>query len=156
MGGMDDDFKRQSIRTFNNAIKELYNNSNPKEHGIMGQFIKLVPYINIYNNTLCTDIECTDTKEIIPLNKSEIANILEPNNTYGYTLLDKLMNIFIKGEPAMGLFISMGQYQYRINPRLFYRGNDYRNLQDLINSFDITKQQVIRKQKLKKMAKGGN
>lgn len=153
MGGMDDDFKRQSIRTFNNAIKHLYYNSNPKEHSIMGQLIKLVPYINIYNNTLCTDIECVDKKQLIPLDKADIANILQPNNNYGYTLLDKLMHVLVKGEPVIGLFISMGQYQYRVNPRLFYRGNNPKDLQDLIDTFDIAKTQFTDK-KRRKMANG--
>lgn len=150
MGGMDDDFKRQSVRTFNQAIKELYYNSDPKEHSLMGQLIKLVPYINIYSNTICENIDCIDKKEIQPLTKTEIANILQANNTYGYTLLDKLMNIFIKGEPVIGLFTSMGQYQYRVNPRLFYRGNNPWELRDLIDLFDIAKNQFIRKKKMTK------
>jgi predicted transcriptional regulator len=150
MGGMDDDFKRQSVRTFNQAIKELYYNSDPKEHSLMGQLIKLVPYINIYSNTICENIDCIDKKEIQPLTKTEIANILQANNTYGYTLLDKLMNVFIKGEPVIGLFTSMGQYQYRVNPRLFYRGNNPWELRDLIDLFDIAKNQFIRKKKMAK------
>lgn len=150
MGKIDKDFKHESIRTFNKAIKELYYNSNPKEHKLIGQLLKLVPYINIYNNTICENIECTDKKQIRPLNKTEIALLLQSKNTYGYTLLDKLMNVFIKGEPVIGLFTSVGQYQYKVNPRLFYRGNNPRDLQDLIDSFDIAKQQFIRKREINK------
>lgn len=150
MGKIEKEFKHRSVRTFDKAIKELYYNSNPKEHKLMGHLLKLVPYINIYNNTICENIDCNDKKQIRPLNKTEIALLLQSNNTYGYTLLDKLMNVFIKGEPVIGLFTSMGQDQYRINPRLFYRGNDYRELQDLIDAFDIAKSQFIRKKKLNK------
>lgn len=150
MGKIEKEFKHRSVRTFDKAIKELYYNSNPKEHKLIGHLLKLVPYINIYNNTICENIDCNDKKQIRPLNKTEIALLLQSNNTYGYTLLDKLMNVFIKGEPVIGLFTSMGQDQYRINPRLFYRGNDYRELQDLIDAFDIAKSQFIRKKKLNK------
>ena len=150
MGGMDDDFKRQSVRTFNQAIKDLYYNSDPKEHTFIGQLLKLVPYINIYRNVLCTDINCAEKDKLKPLTKTEIVSILQPDNNYGYQLFDKLMNTFIKGEPVIGLFRSMGIDQYVINPKVFYRGNNYKELQDLIDMFDISKYQYLKKQENKK------
>lgn len=155
-GSLDNNFKRNSIRTFNNAIKELYRNSNPKEHKLIGKLLKLVPYINIYNNVLCWNIEDTNKETIQPLTIEEIRYIIHPQNNYNYSASDRLENIFIKGEPVMGRFRSVGQEQFIINPRLFYRGNDSKDLQAIIDQFDIAKQQYIKKRKRKPMNKGGN
>lgn len=152
MGGMNDDFKRNTIRTFNKAIKELYYNSNPKEHKMMGKLLKLVPYINIYNNVLCWDIYETDKQLIQPLDISEIRTILHSKNNYGYDVVNKIEDLFIKGEPVLGRFTSVGQTQYIINPRLFYRGNDAKDLKAIIDQFDIAKSRYQKK----KMVKGEN
>lgn len=152
-GNITDEFKRNSIRTFNNAIKELYYNSDPREHSLIGQFLKLAPYINIYTNTLCWNIEEKNKDYIEPLSRNEIIGILEIESKYSYTIFNKLERIFIKGEPVLGKFTSSGQDLYRINPRLFYRGNNVKELQDLIDMFDINKKQYIKYVEKKKMKK---
>lgn len=147
MGNMDDEFKRSSIRTFNNAIKELYRNSDPREHKMIGKILKLVPYINIYNNVLCWDIEETDKDLIQPLTAEDIRYVIYPDSNYGYDVMDKLGMLFVKGEPLLGKFTSVDQTQYIINPRVFYRGNNVADLKAVIDQFDIAKHQYIRKKK---------
>ena len=151
----DDDFKKNSARTFNTAIKDLYNNSSPKEHSIIGQLLRLVKYINIYNNILCWNIDKANTKYIQPLTAEEIRHILCPNSTYKYELLNKLEHIMVRGEPVLAKFESIGEMHYIINPRLFYRGNDPTDFKKIIDQFDSTKHQYLETQKLKKMVKGG-
>lgn len=145
MGNLDDDFKRNTIRTFNKAIKELYYNSDPKEHKMIGRVLKLVPYINVYNNVLCWNIYETDKQLIQPLTLSEIRTIIHPRNNYGYQVVENLMNLFIKGEPVIGNFTSIGEEHYIINPRLFYRGNNANDLQLIIDQFDISKYQHLKR-----------
>lgn len=154
--GMDDSFKRNSIRTFNKAIKELYYNSDPKEHKVIGKILKLVPFINIYNNVLCWNIEETDEKLIQPLTLRDIMNIVHPGTNYSYDVVDKLQTLFIKGEPVLGNFSSVKQQQYIINPRLFYRGNNVEDLRAVIEQFDISKYQYLRKKKKKIERKNNN
>ena len=152
----DTDNRKHSVRVFNEAIRQLYRNSNPKEHSLMGQFLKLVPYINIYTNIICWDIEETDPNLVQPLSKQEIQRILKDDAAYACVIFNKLENICIKGEPVMGRFVSTGEELYRINPRLFYRGNNLKQLQDLIDTFDINKNQYIRRIEKKKMKKKEN
>lgn len=150
MGGMNDEFKRNSIRTFNKAVKEMYRNSDPREHKLLGRIFQLVPYINIYSNVLCWNIEETDTEKIQPLTENDIREIIYPEgNKYGYKIMDKLKMCFINGEPLLGNFSSVEEEQYIINPRLFYRGNNSRDLQYIINQFDIAKYQHLRKKRKK-------
>ena len=150
MGGMDSEFRRNTIRTFNKAVKELYYNSDPKEHRMIGKVLKLVPYINIYNNVLCWNIEETSKEEIQPLTVCEIREILHPKNNYSYDIMNKLEMLFIKGEPVLGRFESVGTEQFIINPRLFYRGNNPRDLQSIIDAFDIAKNQYLKKKQKRK------
>ena len=141
---LDNSNKYNSIRTFNKAIQELYNNSNPKEHKLMGQLIKLTPYINIHNNILCWNPEETNIDLIVPLSSKDIQNIFKPDSNYGYELFHKFEKVYIKGEPVMGIFRAVGEVHYVINPRVFYRGNDYKELQSLIDQFDIAKYQAAK------------
>lgn len=152
MGNLNNDFRRNTIRTFNKAIRELYYNSDPREHKTIGKILKLVPYINIYNNILCFNINETDNKLIEPLTLKDILYILN-NNNYSYTVMDKINDLWIKGEPVIGCFNSVGQKQFIVNPRLFYRGNNAHDLQAIIDQFDISKYSYIRKNKKKAMKK---
>lgn len=140
-------FKKNSIRTFNRAIRELYKDSDPREHGAIGELLKLVPYINISNNVLCWNIEDVHPDEIIPLTMNEIRTILRPKSDYGRKIMNKLETLFIKGEPVLLKTQSVNQTQYVINPRLFYRGNDITQLGAIIEHFDISKYRYLNKKK---------
>lgn len=139
----DEDKKKRSIRTFRECIKELYRNSDPGEHKYMGEILKFVQYINIYNNVLCWYPEEPDKEKIQPLTIQEIRFILRSNSTYGYTLMNKLEDLFVKGEPVFGKFKAANEYHYIINPRLLYRGNEPSQFQALIDQFDISKGQYL-------------
>lgn len=146
-------FKKNSIRTFNRAIRDLYNNSDPREHSIIGELLKLVPYINISNNVLCWNIEDVHPDEIVPLDMNEIRTILRPKSDYGRKIMNKLEKLFVKGEPVLGKFNSVDQIQYVINPRLFYRGNDITQLNAIIEQFDISKHRYLNNKNKKRMIK---
>ena len=155
-GILDDTFKKQSVRTFRNAIKDLYNNSNPNEHSTIGELLKFIPYLNIYNNTLCWYTEESSVDKMQPLTIQEIRHILRQNSYYGYVVEEKLEELFVKGEPVFGKFEAAGEYHYIINPRLLYRGNDARDLQKVIDHFDISKYQYLNKINKKRKEMGKN
>lgn len=155
-GVIDENFKRQSVRTFRNAVKELYCNSDPNQHGLIGELLKFIPYLNIYNNVLCWYPEEPSKDMIQPLTLQEIRHILRQNSNYGYVIEEKLEDIWINGEPVFGKFETVGEYHYIINPRLLYRGNDPKDLQSLIDQFDISKHQYLNNlnKHKRKMVKG--
>lgn len=45
--------KKPYTRIFNDVIRELYVFTDAKAHSTMGQYLKLIPLINVYNNVLC-------------------------------------------------------------------------------------------------------
>lgn len=152
----DETAKRKSVRTFRNCIRELYVNSDPNEHSYMGEILKFVPYINLYNNILCWYPEEPDKNKIQPLTLQEIRFILRANSNYGYEIERKLESLFIKGEPVFGKFEAAEEYQYIINPRLLYRGNDPLQFKGLIDQFDVAKGQYLNKIEKKKTRKKMN
>lgn len=146
-----DEQKKNSVRTFRNCVKELYNNSNPNEHALMGELLKFVPYINIYNNVICWNPEESDKNQVHPLSLRDIRCVIRENSNYGRELEERLEMIFIKGEPVFGKFEAANEYHYIINPRLLYRGNDPSQFRSLIDQFDIAKGQYLnRQQKIRK------
>jgi len=147
----DDDQKRNSARTFRSCVKELYNNSNPNEHSLMGELFKFVPYINIHNNVLCWNPEESDENYINPLTLSEIRAVIRENSKYSFELERKLETIMIKGEPVLGKFESVNECHFVINPRLLYRGNNPSRFQSLIDQFDVAKAQYFKKTQRRKM-----
>lgn len=148
----DNDFRRHSIRVFNRALQELYNMLSSDEHVFGGELLKLIPYMNIHNNILCANPTESDIDAIEPLSKETIQDILRPDSDYGRKLRLKLEKFSIHDEPVLGKFNAMQSYQYIINPRLFYRGNNINQLNAIIYHFDTSKAQT----KKRTMKRRGN
>lgn len=141
----DNDFRRHSIRVFNKALHELYNMLSSDEHVFGGELLKLIPYMNIYNNILCKNPSESDYDAIKPMTKEEIQNVLRPDSDYGRKLRLKLEKFSIHDEPVIGKFNAMDGCQYIVNPRIFYRGNNINQLNAIINHFNISKSQTKQK-----------
>ncbi|WP_195382539.1 hypothetical protein [Blautia wexlerae] len=56
-----------SSRVFDNGIRELYLNSNPREHKRIGVIVPLLPYLNRFYNILCENPLEKDENYIKPL-----------------------------------------------------------------------------------------
>lgn len=151
-GMPDDDFKQHSIRTFNRAVQDLYRRLSAKQHTFGGEFLKLVPYINIFNNTICKNIakKNLDSEDI--MTKEEIQEVLRPSSEYGKKLRLKLEKMIINDELLIAKFKAGDDIHYIVNPRFFYRGNDINDLRSLIAHFDISSN--VTKQKRPMLRKG--
>ena len=144
----DTDFQHNCFRVFNNAIKQLYNNSASREHSSMGELFRLVPYLNINYNILCYNIEETDMDNIEPLSRGDIYNILRPGSDYGRKIVKNFDKFVIKNQPVFGSFNAIQEEHYFINPRVLYGGNNPDKLYWLIQQFDLARIQANRKKAL--------
>ena len=138
----NDEFKRHSVRVFNIALQDLYNQLTSSEHVFGGELLKLVPYMNVHTNVLCHYIEEADINYMEPLTKEEIQTILRDDSDYGRKLRLKMEKFMLRDEPVLGKFAAMGETHYIINPRLFYRGNNINDLKATMQNFDICKAQT--------------
>lgn len=141
----DNDFKQHSTRVFDKAIQDLYNMLTSDEHVFAGELLKLIPYMNIYSNILCHNISERDPAKVDPLTKKELQDVFRPNSDYGRKLRTKIETFSINDEPVIGKVSLMDEYQYFINPRLFYRGNNINDLKAIINHIDISIEQAKKK-----------
>lgn len=152
----DDIFRQNSIRAFRRAIKSLYHNSSPREHSKIGEILKIVPFVNIYNNIICKNPKCSNSDEIEPMTIQEVLSILRPDSDYGRKIFKELEMLTVNDEFVIGIFESAGEKHCIMNPRIFYGGNDPQNLQSLIDQFDVSKCQFLnnkRRAKLKRKEK---
>ena len=66
-GRLNKGYKQNSTRVFEDTVKELYERSKAREHARLAIFIQLLPYINIYHNSICFNSEEKDARRIEPM-----------------------------------------------------------------------------------------
>ena len=129
------DFHKNSYRMFSNSIRHLYENSDPREHGSLGEMFRLIPYLNIHHNVLCHNREEADLRKIEPLSKSDICAALRPDSDYGRKLLKSFDRFTLWSRPVLISAYESGKEHYVINPRLLYCGGRPDNLYRVMRQF---------------------
>lgn len=130
--------KRDYIRIFNEAIRDIYENSLPKEHKRLYIFIELLPYINYNLNVLCFNPKETTPELIKPLTLEDITNILgiyKGNNKC--KLQNLLLNTFVNGNKVMMINKDYKKEFYVVNPCIYYKGNRMEDITYLISMFKM-------------------
>lgn len=114
------------VRMFENSIKDLYENSTPKEHKRLAMFIKMLPYINIEHNIVCKNPEEKYMKKIVPYKLIELAEILEYKNPS--RLKTDLFAITVNGERAFIMIDDAFGKFFTVNPRIYCKSNNMQSL----------------------------
>ncbi|MFH0334682.1 hypothetical protein ACSXEK_16245 (plasmid) [Clostridium perfringens] len=119
------------IRMFEEAIRELYLKSKPTEHNKLALFIKLIPYVNLKYNVICSNPEEENIEKINPLTIKAIADIAgyKNSNRLKKELLDLTVNeslAVVITETKYGKFV-------HINPTVYYKGTNKEDLKYLVN-----------------------
>lgn len=119
------------IRMFEEAIRELYLKSKPTEHNKLALFIKLIPYVNLKYNVICSNPEEENIEKINPLTMKAIADIAgyKNSNRFKKELLDLTVNeslAVVITETKYGKFV-------HINPTVYYKGTNKEDLKYLVN-----------------------
>lgn len=130
------EYKKEYTRIFNNSIQELYKKSgDPREHKMLGKFILLLPYVNIYHNVICLNIREKDMERIILPSSQQMDEIFHVSERNANRTLKELLSIKVGGEPAI-LNISHNMAKiYAVNPRIYYGGVNVKNLEELRGYF---------------------
>ena len=126
-------------KIFIKGVQTLYRQvKEPSKHKHLGYLFKMLPFVNIENNVLCTDIFEPDMYKIQPLTISDFCNIIG----YDYSKVSRLLKIYkellfdIDGhkerfcsfnfdgvdKSAMGIYV---------NPNILYSGSNYKNVEIL-------------------------
>lgn len=109
----------RAIKSFIDTVKQLYTDTDAKD---LGFIYKLLPYVHWETNFICSNPNELNPDEIIPLNKSDIAELTGMTEKSVYT---KLRNLKL-GDEYVFADVAYGKSHYCvINHRLFYRKDGY-------------------------------
>lgn len=111
------------IRMFNEAIKELYEKSTPREHKKLALLIKLLPYINYKYNIICNNPEEENIQLINPIKMSDLCEMLGYDRTNASKLKRQLFALRVNDEKVIGIFEVEDSKAILVNPRVYYKGN---------------------------------
>lgn len=129
--------KQDSSRVFDDYIKELYVNSNVREHSRLGRFLLLLPYINVYHNVLCSNTAEKDPYKVQVLTIQDITTLMGSDVSHARRTQNDLLKTTVGGEPIFGIFHLWGIETFVVNPRVFYKGNDPECLEPIANLFKM-------------------
>ena len=133
------DLKGNVIRMFEEAIRELYEKSDPREHKRLALLVELLPHINFTHNIICSNPMEKNIELVNPFTLKEVMGIAEYSNITKFR--KELLNVTVNGELAMKITeTKYGKFIY-VNPRIFYKGNSYKDLKSCVNEFKVKKQE---------------
>lgn len=125
------------VRMFDNAIQELYKNSLPREHKKLALLIEILPYINLKYNVVCYNPTEEELELIKPIKLSELCVILGYDKNNSSRLKKQLFGIKVNGEDVIGIFEKSCGKAIFINPRMYYKGGNKKELDMLKGMFVI-------------------
>lgn len=139
---LPNDFKGSSSRIIDHGIQELYKQSTPRKHAMLGKIVPLLEYINKYNNILCTKETVLeyDHKKIQPLTGIEICKICGRSLQNSDLFIKELRSFVIDRLPFVRRIIDNTEYKlecYIVNPYVVYMGSRNDHLEWTFKLFDL-------------------
>ena len=139
---LPDEFKGNSARMIDRGIQELYEQSTPRNHAMLGKIVPLLEYINKYNNILCTKETVTefDHKKIVPLSGYEICRICNRSVENSDYFLKQLKSFVIDRLPFVRRVVDETKYNldcYIVNPYVVYMGSRNDHLEWTFKLFEL-------------------
>ncbi len=125
------------IRVFDDAIRELYENSLPREHKKIALLLEILPYINYKYNVVCKNPKETNIELIEPLKMTDICKILDYDVTNASKLKKSLFSLTVGNEYVVGMFEKGCGKAIYVNPRVYYKGGDNEGINFLSDMFNI-------------------
>ena len=130
--------KRSYTTIFKESIQELYKNSLPREHKLLGLLIDLLPLINFKFNIICYNPNCELMEDIRPLSLKDISEYFKIYTGKNITSLkNKLLKIKVNKQDAIMYMERDGMKAFVVNPSIYYKGNNINDLNYLIDLFRI-------------------
>lgn len=123
-----------AIRLYKNGIQSLYNDTEQSQVRHLGYVFALIPFLNAEYNVLTYDTEQTSVENIRPITLKEFCDLIG----FNFSNVSRLKKIYqqltfptVDGKREhfvyfVGDGINVGDATIIINPRILYRGSDFR------------------------------
>ena len=134
-GELMKNIKDEKARIFNDAIREIYKKAKPSEHKKLALLYKMLPYINLKWNMVCSNID-EEIKDLVqPIDVKTLCKLLNQSNV---TKLKKdLLSLTVNDRPVVLMASVMNKSIILINPSVYYKGTrleDVDNIEEMINN----------------------
>lgn len=126
------------VRMFDDAVRELYENSQPREHKKIAMLLEILPYINYKYNVICKNPKETNIELIEPLKMVEVCSLLGYDKTNSSKLKNSLFSLTVGNEYVVGMFEKGCGKAIYVNPRVYYKGGDKEGVNFLGDMFQIS------------------
>lgn len=121
-GGVPKSYKYNFTRIYIKNFRYVYENSTAREHKKIACLFKLIPYVNMQYNILCTNIFETEIEKIQPLKEKDIGDILGYSKQGTIDILKYFENLKLKNQEPV---ISKIEKYYVVNKKVLYAGNSF-------------------------------
>lgn len=111
-------------RVFTHAYRYMYDNLEKKERNTLFYLARLLPYVNIQFNIICSNPFEEDIDKIEPLSTREISEIMGVEPEHFSTVMKKLTKLKINENYALCKIVVGEKSKYIMNSALFYQGNN--------------------------------
>ncbi len=142
MGHLDESPSTEYQKTYVEALKELYKKISPRQHKRLGCAFQMIPYLNFEFNILCHNPATTVYSEIVPLTVAEFCEAIGFDKTHASQLASDYGRLTFTVDGSQEVFcefMSNGRdittANIFINPRLVYKGSDFRKVAAIGISF---------------------
>ena len=122
------------------GIRKLYNGTAVKYHRRLGYLFKLLPYVNIEYNVLCSP-DCVpelDIENVNMISLAEFCTLIGFDTKHAHDLVQTYKEILFDVRGTRERFVSLvydGIDKQRarifVNPHIFYHGSDYKKVETL-------------------------
>ena len=138
-GKINSDKKYKQYQQFYiNCVRKLYNSVSPRQHAQLGYIFKLLPYINIEYNIICSNPFENDLYMVQPLSVGEFCEKINYKKDNFAKLLKAYRQIVfpINGRKEYFVtYVSDGSHnrnmRFYVNPHIVYAGSNYSKVEIL-------------------------
>lgn len=126
-------------RVFISTIQDLYTKCDPRSHKQLYYIFKMLPYVNFKYNMVCHNVNQDVMSDINPMTMPEICDKIGYERINASKLWRILRGFKVGGDYAICKHcVDEGEY-ITINPRIYYSGKSMKDIDYLINIFDMAK-----------------
>lgn len=130
---------KEKVRVFEDALKELYMNSLPREHVQLALLYLMIPYINFSMNICCANPTERDPLKLEVYTLKDLAIVLHQTNITRFKR--RLLDMTVAGEPVICISEIQEKQIIAVNPRIYFKGSigDIERMEGLGLLFDASK-----------------
>lgn len=122
---------KNAMRLYIMGIRHLYNKSDPDEHKTLSYVFQAIPYVNLNYNILCRNPYETNSHNVEIIMLNEYCSLIDYDPRHAVRLKTYLKNIKVADEGVFGFVDTRDGYYMIVNPRIYYAGNQYDQVQIL-------------------------